>query len=153
MSYDSRDVAKYVVRVCNDNGTPISNLQLQKILYYVQGSFFAKFGRPAFYNDIVAWRHGPVVPEVYYMYNHNVAKKIKENYDEYVIPNAPDEDLKLIEETALEKAELDAWMLVAATHAERPWKVTYNTPTEGAGEDEVISTVLIEEFFTGECKN
>lgn len=36
------EVAKYVVTKCNKDKCPISNLQLQKILYYIQHDFLKK---------------------------------------------------------------------------------------------------------------
>ena len=37
--YSALDVSKYIVSKCTRDGHPISNLQLQKILYYVQRAF------------------------------------------------------------------------------------------------------------------
>lgn len=51
---------------------PISNLKLQKLLYYMQGFHLAYFDTPLFDDDIEAWMYGPVVPCVY---NH--FKKMK----------------------------------------------------------------------------
>ena len=39
MKYSALDLAKYILQKCIDDSRPISNLQLQKILYYVQGEF------------------------------------------------------------------------------------------------------------------
>ena len=34
--YHANDIANYIISKCENDGAPISNLQLQKILYYVQ---------------------------------------------------------------------------------------------------------------------
>ena len=34
--YSAMDIAKYIIDKCIDDEMPISNLQLQKILYYLQ---------------------------------------------------------------------------------------------------------------------
>ena len=39
-------------------GEYISNLKLQKLLYYAQGCFLAVTGKPLFSDPIVAWQHG-----------------------------------------------------------------------------------------------
>ena len=52
------------------SSTPISNLKLQKLLYYVQGWSLALKGEQAFYELIEAWAHGPVVPAAFYEYRH-----------------------------------------------------------------------------------
>lgn len=40
--YSALEIAKYVVNKCTVDRHPISNLQLQKILYYIQRSFDQK---------------------------------------------------------------------------------------------------------------
>lgn len=66
------DIARYIVHKCIDDGHPISNLQLQKILYFIQKDFLQKESRLAFSDSIEAWKFGPVVPEVYYHYSGSV---------------------------------------------------------------------------------
>lgn len=39
MCYSAVDLSKYIVYKCITEGQPISNLQLQKILYYIQRNF------------------------------------------------------------------------------------------------------------------
>jgi uncharacterized phage-associated protein len=46
----------------------LSNLKLQKLLYYAQGHYLATAGQPLFDDRIQAWSHGPVVPTVYHEY-------------------------------------------------------------------------------------
>jgi uncharacterized phage-associated protein len=48
---------------CGTDQHPISNLQLQKILYYIQKTFLEN-GMVAFDDEIEAWKFGPVVPAV-----------------------------------------------------------------------------------------
>lgn len=79
--YNAIDIADHVVKRCADLGQPVSNLQLQKILYYIQLNFFLRFDKCAFPDDIQAWRHGPAVKEVYYKYNifgrHVIIPRVK----------------------------------------------------------------------------
>ena len=62
--YSALNVAKYIIDKCTRENYPISNLQLQKILYYIQREFLQR-GPKAFPEEIEAWQFGPVVPEVY----------------------------------------------------------------------------------------
>ena len=65
--YAALDIARYIIKYCKDNGYSISNLKLQKLLYFVQAQFLVTYnGRPAFEEKIEAWDFGPVVPEVYH---------------------------------------------------------------------------------------
>lgn len=51
-----------------DMGDLITNVRLQKLLYFAQGCSLARYGKPLFCAPIEAWNYGPVVPEVYRRY-------------------------------------------------------------------------------------
>lgn len=63
------DVAKYFLFLARNReaGDTISNLKIQKMLYYAQGYSLALFNKPLFDDRIEAWKHGPVVKK--YMNN------------------------------------------------------------------------------------
>ena len=63
MSYRAMDIAKNIINKCTTDQHPISNLQLQKILYYIQKAFLEN-DRVAFEDESEAWQFGPVVPDV-----------------------------------------------------------------------------------------
>lgn len=67
------DISKYIINKHIELGKPVSNLKLQKILYYIQGEILAKLNRQAFNEAIFAWKHGPVLLEVYYKYSNYIA--------------------------------------------------------------------------------
>ncbi|OQY42717.1 MAG: hypothetical protein B6240_13665 [Desulfobacteraceae bacterium 4572_87] len=50
-------------------GDLISNLKLQKLVYYAQGFYLALYDEPLFNEPIEAWTHGPVIRELYRSYN------------------------------------------------------------------------------------
>lgn len=89
--YNAVDVADYIVERCAKQGRPVTNLQLQKILYYVQLNFLRTYDKCIFEDDILAWRHGPAVKEVYDKYSVCGRHKI--------VPKA----LQAAKETFLEK--------------------------------------------------
>ncbi len=63
------DVAEYFLSLADEEaGDFLSNLKLQKLVYYAQGFHLALFNRPLFMAAIHAWQHGPVVPELYHAY-------------------------------------------------------------------------------------
>ena len=75
------DVAQYIINETLNKGYPVSNLKLQKMLYFVQGVMLVNYGRPAFEDRIEAWQYGPVVPEVYFAYSSYGATPILLQYD------------------------------------------------------------------------
>lgn len=114
--WDAVDLAKYIVTKCTRDNCPISNLQLQKILYYVQKDALHRTGQPLFYNAIEAWKFGPVVPAVYYRFGCFGAMPIDMIYSTI---KEPEEDIKgNIDRIVEEKRKLSPWVLVNDTHKE-----------------------------------
>ena len=69
--YKAKDVAAYIINKQVDDGCPISNLKLQKILYFVQAEFLVSKDEPCFDDIIEAWDFGPVIESVYNVYAVN----------------------------------------------------------------------------------
>lgn len=135
--YDAVDLSKYIVTKCIADGHPISNLQLQKILYYIQKDFLNR-NDIAFPDAIEAWQFGPVVPDVYYYYCGYGAMPISiENGGVAVSPV----DAAVIDKIVEEKRELNPWDLVEETHKkDGAWAKIYRN---GLGNHCVIPTDLI----------
>ena len=74
--YSAQDVAAWFVRQPQAeklhggelDGDVITNMKLQKLLYYAQGCYLALKDEPLFDECLVAWQHGPAVREVYETY-------------------------------------------------------------------------------------
>ena len=62
------ELSKNIIAYAAMNGYQVTNLKLQKTLYYVQGYYLARFGKPLFADEIVNWAYGPVVPEAYFKF-------------------------------------------------------------------------------------
>lgn len=67
--YKAIDIARYVIYYCHQNSYSISNLKLQKLLYFIQAYFLVEKDEECFIDSIEAWDFGPVIPNVYYEYN------------------------------------------------------------------------------------
>lgn len=143
--YNVIDIAKYVINKSIELGSPISNLKLQKILYFIQGKFLSDLKKPAFLEDIEAWKHGPVVPEVYYEFNKYIANKITCKFNDVNEKNFNKRDLEKINEVIEDKCEYDAWDLVKITHMQSPWKDNYQQ-----NENAIIPVKDIEKYFSKE---
>jgi uncharacterized phage-associated protein len=99
-------------------------LQLQKILYYIQGEFFKIFNKPAFAEDIEATQHGAFVPVAYYKFNKFIANKIREKYDDVEI-KYNSQEIMIINKVLNEKSCFTAWELVTKNRNEAPWHKNY----------------------------
>ncbi|MGP1561628.1 MAG: Panacea domain-containing protein [Helicobacteraceae bacterium] len=63
------NLAKYVINYSIKMSYPVSNLQLQKILYFLNLFFCKKYGDFLIDDNFEAWKYGPVISEVYQEYS------------------------------------------------------------------------------------
>ena len=145
--YNALSVSHYIVDYCNKLGTGISNLKLQKILYFVQAEFLVTTPdhTPCFQNRIEAWDFGPVVPDVYHQYKiygssiiPSVANDPFSDYYEKISPA----DQEKINSIIQQAAGYSAAQLVQITHNQAPWKNAYRQ-----GFNNQISNKAILEYF------
>lgn len=73
--YDVNLLAKYIINTCREDGHPITNAQLQFLLFRIQMNAIAT-GVLAFQENCVIWTHNIVVPCVWYEYAINTKNKI-----------------------------------------------------------------------------
>ena len=132
------NIAKYAVTRCLDKGTPISNLQLQKILFFIQRTFLQN-GPPAFPERIEAWQYGPVVPTVYNYFCGSGATPILMRYN-----NSIEGNTDTIDQIIDEKCKLNPWEMVKDTHKSGgSWHTVYRG---GEGRFDEIPQHLIKDL-------
>lgn len=121
MPYSAELVARHLLWFESKKGedADMTNLKLQKLLYYVQGFHLAMTGEPCFGEPVMAWQHGPVVASVYEKYKCNGSNPIPLPES---APGEIDEDtVAIIEEVATVYGQYAAWRLRDMTHEEKPW--------------------------------
>jgi uncharacterized phage-associated protein len=64
-AYDPRAVANLMLDEADKRGWTITNLALQKLLYFAHGIHLTKTKRPLVSGYFEAWQYGPVHPAVY----------------------------------------------------------------------------------------
>ena len=122
--YTAKDIGRRMVQLSIDNGIWISNLKLQKLLYFAWLDYFDKYGRHLFDDDnFQAWKYGPVVPSVYYefwvhagniiMGTYPPSKDVDETTSKFLL-----DILKKYEKTGLGK-------IVEKSHESAPWAENY----------------------------
>ena len=139
--YSALSVARYIIMYCNKYGKTISNLKLQKILYFVQAEFLVSKGYPCFSERIEAWDFGPVVPDVYYHYRVYGAASIPSSKDSQYCP-FDKEDKEIADSIIDDCSSYSASELVEITHNQTPWKNAYRQSKGG-----LISNDSIRTFF------
>jgi len=126
----------------DDAGDLISNLKLQKLVYYSQGFSLAILDNKLFSERIEAWMHGPVIPDLYHEYKQYGSGAIPViNIDlNYDIFSADERDL--LNDVFQMYGQYSAWKLRNLTHEEPTW---INAYSKGACSE--ISTDSMKEYF------
>lgn len=132
LNYNAMQIEEF-----GDGTERLSNLKLQKLLYYAQGCYLALKDQPLFDDDFLAWTHGPVIQCIYDEYKKYGPNGIpKPEKYENVLPKEVQDILVEVYEVF---GKYSAWGLRNMTHQEDPWK---NTPNSG-----VISKESIKKYF------
>ena len=138
------ELARYIINHFQEAGDPITNLKLQKLLYYVQGWTLALQGRPAFTERLEAWVHGPVQPAVYGIYKSNRWNPI---YQEVSSPDLDEEFADLVTEVLKVYGPDSAYELELRTHSEPPWIIARKGLAADEPSTSTITTESIKTYF------
>ena len=128
----------------------VTPLALQKILYFIPGLFFSKYGTPLFNNDCEAWVHGPVYAEIYDMFSNFRYDPIDDPRFELLKGKSVNLDEKEREVVDLVVNTFGIYggkTLERITHKEKPWKVAREGYSENEPSNEEISKESIKEYF------
>lgn len=145
MSYKAIDIANKLLKYAADSpeGEYMSNMKLQKMLYYQQGFHLAYFDTPLFDEELEAWMYGPVVPCVYDTFQSYGSRGIEPSGKGVTLEK---EEEALFAEVCRIYGAYSATGLMNMTHSEKPWK---STPT---GMGNVISKSVMKMFFKKRLK-
>ena len=142
-------VAKELVRLslAGDEKDPLTNLRLQKLLYYGQAWSLVIREGELFSDDLVAWRHGPVVEAVYRgMPDGLSAHQIGPGLFEKAADLEP-EEAEFVQSVWEAYNQYSALKLSRMTHEEMPWRKAWgDRPRDGSGND-VILVEDLEDYF------
>ena len=156
------DVARYIINYSNEKNYSISNLKLQKLLYFVQAYYlaFTSSHEPCFSDEIEAWDFGPVVPSAYHEFKSFGGGEIPPVTSYYTLETQNNfwsirevpfddncissDDKKIINDIVDKFSAYSAADLVQLTHNQTPWKKAYR-PRQNA----VITKESIRGYFNG----
>lgn len=144
MKHTASDIAKYIIASFQKKNKEISNLKLQKLLYYAQAWHLVLYEEMLFNDEIEAWVHGPVVPGVFREYKVFGWKPIATKCH-VVIP----EDLRFhLSEVNRVYGKFDAVTLERMTHREDPWRNARGTLAPDEPSHAVISRSSMKNYFS-----
>lgn len=159
MIYNVLDVCRHVINYSNDKDYGISNLKLQKVLYFIQAYFLIDASCRCFKEKIEAWDFGPVVPEAYreykkfgggdiptvsYVISVDKSDFWKSKIQKYTDNIICEEDKIRINGVVDRFSDFSATDLVTLTHNQSPWIDAYVPHINNE-----ITVDAIREYFNG----
>lgn len=139
------DVADFFIDWANKSEEEhMTNLWLNKLLYFAQGQYLARYGKPLFQDAIEAWDYGPVVPAIYRKYKVCGRNPISVVDDGYTPANFTVDEQRLLADVLTKYGGYSATALVSMTHRKNtPWRNAYHE-----GQNCEISKEAMQTFFS-----
>ena len=156
-AYDPRAIANLMLDEAQGRGIKISNLALQKLLYFAHGIYLTKTKRPLVSGYFEAWQYGPVHPSVYRAFKESGSAAIQMRASaqdpltgkkrDILLP--AEEDVKdLVAEVVWRYGKLSPGRLVDLSHAKgSPWDVVVDKARTGVAFGmRIPDNVIIDRF-------
>lgn len=140
-------VSDFLLIDSRDRGDVLTNLKLQKLLYYAQAWYLALYGAPIFEEDFEAWVHGPVLPSQYHRFKEHEWRPIQGKiHMPGAFPRALNNHLQKITTTFGTET---ATALEMMTHQEAPWLRARRGLASTTSSNAKISKDIMKEFYRG----
>ncbi len=135
-------VDNYILNYCSD----VTNLGLQKLLYYVQGTAYMFNNAPIFEDDCEAWAYGPVYRHIYNKYKE-YKNRVIDTPDKADYSIFTDEEIKVMDSVLKTFGLYKESTLVDFTHNESPWLIARNNVPDLKRCNTIIDKELIKDYF------
>lgn len=156
--YDVRDIANFILEFAEGRGLKLTNLALQKLLYFAHGWFYAIYEEPLIKNKFEAWKYGPVQRVIYDQFKSFRDAPLRDIRATYINPLTGDPvyrephidlDHGNLVRGVLEKYErFTASQLVEASHVEDgPWEYVWQQAEDSIYPGMKIPDALILDHF------
>ena len=134
-------IAAYIISQSED----ITQLMLQKMLYYIQSLYWLYYKQFLFEEDCEAWVHGPVYRKIYDIYKDYHYDSMKETI--VFKPQVTDEE-KMISDLVIKYFGCySGRILEKITHLETPWLKTREGLNENERSNRIINKQLLIDYF------
>ncbi|MBB1341443.1 SocA family protein [Pseudoalteromonas sp. SR45-6] len=114
----ANQVADFFLAFAKEHGDYISQLKLQKMVYYADAWFLVNNGKALINEDFEAWVHGPVVRSLYHRFKEYRSNPILEDVNFPELDGTHTEHLIDIYDVF---GKFSGYQLEQMTHDEQPW--------------------------------
>jgi len=146
MAYKAIDVANWFIHRAAEFGDATTHLKVQKLLYFAQAWSLTLHEKELFSEDMEAWAHGPVVPELFHHFKEHGWNALPVPTDEDLV-KFDGEAADVLEQVLNTYGEYSAKRLEALTHKDNPWIEARGDCAPEARCSTVMSKERIKHFF------
>lgn len=134
-------VANALIRLAAEEKRPLTNMQLQKLVFLGQGYCLALLGSPLYFNNTHAWQWGPVVPKLYKELQKYGSAQVTEEIPAEDVLSADSKEYGIIQAVWNAYRKFTGSQLSQLTHLPgSPWAKTWETSKFGVIPIEAIQT-------------
>lgn len=151
--FSYNQIADYFISLSNESQDLITNLKLQKLMYYAQAWHLAITENRLFDEKFEAWVHGPVVVKLYddyksFRWNPIKRQDLCEGSFQKIKKSINDNEvLDILEDVVDEYFGLSAYELERLTHLEEPWlKARNGMPNDEPSNAEIYDQWMIDYY-------
>jgi len=137
------NVANLFLAWAAEDGDSITNLKLQKLLYYAQAWYLVNSRRRLFSDPIEAWSFGPVIRDIYLNWKRYGSKPIPYKPTRQEEHRFTGSQLTFLRECYRIFSNFSATALLSMSHNEDPWKTAFQR-----GPNTVISPSQMRDYYT-----
>lgn len=138
------DVANFFIYLMPNEENELTNLKLNKLLFYAQGYCLQRFAKPLFSDEIQAWQYGPVISSVYHNYKDYGRMPVTDLPHDFDTNKFSEDEKELLVDVAREYGQYTGEALKNKTHKEgSPWHQVYDPYKRNIK----ITNDLIQEYF------
>jgi uncharacterized phage-associated protein len=142
--YTARQIADNLIKLASDSGIEITNLKLQKLLYYAQAWNLVLHDKMLFSENLEAWVHGPVVARVFGDFKEYRWKPID------CVGEHPEEESvrEHLSEVLNVYGGYTATQLERLTHQEPPWREARGSLAPDEPSRNVIPLKTMKDYYS-----
>ena len=140
MVYSAIDVANQFLKLAKEKEDELTNMQLNKLVYFAHGWMLGLCGEPLIDENVEAWNYGPVIRPIYRKYQRYGKNPIAEF--EEIQQDLHKQASSIIKETYEIYGAMSGLELADLTHEyESPWFITVMSS------ESIITNDIIESYF------
>lgn len=118
--FDTNEVSNYILNMANENDLNITQLQIHKIMFFLQLKNISEQNELLFNEEFKAWKHGPVLMSQRNRFRTYGSRVINEK--NLHVSSECEQYLEGNNDFILKLAKLNVWSLVESSHRNIFWK-------------------------------